>query len=550
MKYSRIILIATAIIFSSALCIWSFPHPDLNWLIWFALVPILVAVNEAGFWKGFLIGTVFGFIFIFFITRWLGLFGWEPITFASLYFGIFYGLFFGTWGWLSRKYPPGVFWQKIVIPAALWTFVEWLRAQGLFAFTWGQLGYTQYRFISLLQVSSYTGVYGITFLIVVFNNLLAQTIISIKKTADDLGIEFWKEFPRKTFQEGLKGVLNHVFKPGSKTSSSLRLGWIAFVSIFLGLIVLGRFSIPFQTQYGAYEELGAKALSVGVVQPNFPQDIKWLDRSLKPTLSVLKKSTRKLADKKAKLIIWPETSIPHGDPLNTPRLKNFLFNTAKNNGVYLITGLIERSADGVFNTAVLVRPDLRELQKYRKIHLVPLAEYFPFPETYRKFELFDRVGNYDHGKKYKVFQFPGGKFSVLICFESMFDYLARRMVKNGAQFLVVITNDAWFLKSNAARIHFIMSVFRAVENRAWVVQSANTGISGVIDPWGRIIISTEIFERESFKKNIYPQDAGTFYTAAGNWFPILCLLITITGFFIPAGVSENKKDEGKTPVDE
>ena len=186
------------------------------------------------------------------------------------------------------------------------------------------------------------------------------------------------------------------------------------------------------------------------------------------------------------MVIWPETAIPHRYPLNDPRMKEFIQRSARNNNVYLVTGLIDRDGKNTYNTVILVDQWGQILDKYNKMHLVPLGEYFPFPEKYRKY--FDkRIGKYKSGKELKVFKTPLGDFQVLICFESMFAYLARRGVKKGAQFLVIQTNDSWFLKSNAAKTHFIMAVFRAVENRVWVVQCANTGVSGIVDPWGRIL---------------------------------------------------------------
>lgn len=519
------------IIFSVVLLIWSFPLADVGLLSWIALVPALIAANNAGFRRGLFLGWIFGFVFIYFIVDWLGIFGWEPRLVGSIYFAFFFSLFFGLWGWYSKFIPPASDWKRFLIPPALWVACEWLKGQGVFAFTWGYLGFTQYKFLPLLQLASFTGVFGISFVIAFFNNLLSETIMGLYSYGQNLGIRPWRDFPGKAFWGGMATIFKIITTPGGE-APALRKAILGFTAVFLGVLVYGRYSIPMQTSYGDYESLGGKLLTIGVTQPNFPQYEKWKPENLQETLKVLQEEAKEVADKHAQLVIWPETAIPHRNPLGDPYLSRFITDNARNNNVYLLTGIVDRENDKVYNAAILLSPTGKILQKYRKIQLVPMSEYFPLPEKYRKYKIFDRIGSYTHGKDETVFKIPGVKFSVLICFESMFDQLARSMVRQGAEFLLVITNDSWFLRSNAAKSHFIQSTFRAVENKVWMVQAGNTGVSGVADPWGRVLLETPIFTRCVFVKDIYPQKGGTFYTYAGNWFPVLCAIYVLAIFVV------------------
>ncbi len=501
--------------------IFSFPLPDLGWFAFVSLIPIFIGLYRAKFWTGFFIGWFFGSFFVYSTTYWLGIFGWEPLVVASFYYGLFYAFFFGIYGWLTERSKN--LYIHLIIPPLLWVFFEWLKTQGAFGFPWGTLGYTQYRFLALIGISTITGVYGISFILVFLNNLVAVSIRTMKgEFAPFYELSF-------SFLKDIKSFLNA--KKVTEKDILVKV-WFYFLVFFFLTLVWGRLRIPYQTGFGEYEDLDQKCLTVEVVQPNFPQEIKWKRESFKPTLDVLQSHTKKISHFKGnKLVVWPETAIPDDDPLRNLGIRHFMFENAKKNATYLLLGVIEQGGDAVFNTAILVSPWGKIVDRYEKIHLVPFGEYLPLPKRFRKYKIFDRVGDYTSGERITIFPTPGGNFSVLICFESMFDYLAREGVKRGAEFLVVITNDAWFNRTNAAKGHFIMAVFRAVENRVWLVQSSNTGISGVVDPWGHILYETSLYERTSFIKNIYPSGGGTFYTWAGNWFPVFALLFS-TGWII------------------
>jgi apolipoprotein N-acyltransferase len=510
-------------VISAVLVILSFPLHDHSWLIWFSLVPALIAIQNLNFWKSLLMGYIFGFLFMYFTLEWFGFFGWEPHIVGSLYFATFFAVFFGLTGRCTRFFKPGTSWLRILIPPMLWVGLEWFKAQGLMAFSWGFLGFTQYRFIPLIQVSTVTGVFGVSFMIVLLNSILAELLIvsgNEMKLAGENNYE--SEISRKGFLQKIALSLKQIFEE-NRNYKVLRRAMAGFVVLFSIIVVAGAIVVPRESYGKIAEKMNLTPIKAGSIQPNIEQHEKWKPENLQDSLELLKDETEKLASQGADLVIWPETAISHRDPLNEPAIREFIKQAASLNGISVATGLIEREEDRKYNSSVLIEPDGRIADRYRKIHLVPMAEYLPWAETLSKYEIFNRSDNYNIGEFITVFNTEKGKFSILICFESYFDYLARRMVNKGAEFLVVMTNDAWYLRTNEAKCHFIMAIFRAVENRRWLVHSANTGVSGIIDPWGRVLLETDLFTTTSFMGEIYPMTTKTIYTGFGNWFPVSCL---------------------------
>jgi apolipoprotein N-acyltransferase len=182
----------------------------------------------------------------------------------------------------------------------------------------------------------------------------------------------------------------------------------------------------------------------------------------------------------------------------------------------------------LLNSAFLVSADGQILDRYDKIHLVPFGEYIPL-RTILKFldKLVVGIGDFLPGNAPEVMQGPGGRFGVVICFEVIFPDLVRRFVDLGADYMVTITNDAWFGRSSAPYQHFSMVVFRAVENRVYFARAANTGISGFIDPFGRVLQKSGIFTEEAVTGEIRTGGPRTFYTAYGDLFAQACVILAL-----------------------
>jgi apolipoprotein N-acyltransferase len=189
-----------------------------------------------------------------------------------------------------------------------------------------------------------------------------------------------------------------------------------------------------------------------------------------------------------------------------------------------------------FNSAYLVSPVTKNISKYDKAHLVPYGEYVPF----RKWlpflgKLVAQVGDFRPGPPGKILPWHNNDLGVQICYEIIFPGLSRAMVKNNAVLLINITNDAWFGKTSGPYQHFSMTIFRAVENRRALARAANTGISGFIDPVGRILASTPLLEEAALTRALPLIRSTTFYTRYGDMLALACLAGALFGILLEFG---------------
>ncbi|HCJ67752.1 MAG TPA: apolipoprotein N-acyltransferase, partial [Elusimicrobia bacterium] len=234
------------------------------------------------------------------------------------------------------------------------------------------------------------------------------------------------------------------------------------------------------------------------------------------------------------LIIWPESAIP-GYLLYERHLYEQVKKIIQQSNCYHLIGSVHYKKDKLYNSVFLFSPEGKLLAEYDRIHPVPFGETIPLKDFLSKYiKVLNELGDFSSGKDFTVFNLPLTtrhspltKFGVNICFEAIFPHLVRNFVKNGAEIIVNLTNDAWFLQTSAPYQHFTMNIFRAVENRRYVVRSANTGISAFIDPYGRVIKQTPIFITADLSEQIYPQKKMTFYTLYGDLFVWLGLGITL-----------------------
>jgi apolipoprotein N-acyltransferase len=277
--------------------------------------------------------------------------------------------------------------------------------------------------------------------------------------------------------------------------------------------------------------LGAPKPRVAAIQGNIDQGIKWDPAFQISTTKKYVKMTLAAASSQPDLIVWPETATPFYFKTST-KLTRLVTETVRKANVPLLVG--SPSAEGVkgnrtyYNSAYMVSANGQATGRYDKVHLVPFGEYVPL-KSLLSFagKMVAQVGDFSSGEKGKTLFWrdklpPVG---VQICFEIIFPALSRSLVKNGAGLLVNLTNDAWFGKSAAAYQHFSMAVFRAIENRRSLVRCANTGISGVVDPAGRILGQTVLFEDAVVDQAVPILSGITMYTRFGDFLPISCLLV-------------------------
>jgi apolipoprotein N-acyltransferase len=482
---------------SGILLILSFPNFDFEFLAWFAFVPLFYVVEGKELWNCFRIGFLIGLISFLGILYWIIVavhtYGNVPLILSGLILLLLVGylsLFMGAFTYLYRFIQIRLGIQTILFTPFLWVVLEYLRSFLLTGFPWATLGYSQYLNLPFIQISDITGVYGLSFVIVLVNATLFTAL---------------RQWTKKTF-------------PFLEMSFTLLL--------LLGFLIYGYWKI------GAVDRKTAQdpPLKVGLVQGNIDQSIKWDESFQKETLKIYERLSLKAAEGKPDLIIWPETATPFFFQ-DAKEFQPLVLNIPKKTDAFLLFGTpsykIERGKVHHYNSALLVSPSGELKGKYDKIHLVPYGEYVPLGEYIPLGSLGEGIGNFKPGKEIFNFTLPQGKFGVLICFEIIFPDLCREFVKKGANFLVTITNDAWFGRTSAPRQHLTIATFRAIENRVFIARSANTGISAFIDPVGRIVKQGGIFTEEAMNEIISLSKEKTFYTLYGDFFAWICSAFSI-----------------------
>lgn len=491
-----------------------FPHYDLGWLAWIALVPLTFALSGLTTGKAFQYGWMAGTLAFVGTTPWvitaMHQFGQVPFVVSGLlmlllatYLGVFVGAY--AWGYV-RLQRNSSSWLWLAAPA-LWVSLEYLRTYALSGFPWMLLGYSQYQWLPMIQFSDMTGVYGVSF-IVVMGNVAITSMVT------------W------AWQKKGKSSDSFPWQPA-----------LAFSVILSTALLYGYWQINQQNIL----ETSAKSLSIGLVQPNISQDKKWdaayIDETLK-RYTTLSQQTGQHLD----LLIWPEAATPFFFEKELEYQKVILSILRESKSPLLFgSPTLRFEPDGkpfLLNSAYLLSPEKLLTGRYDKRHLVPFGEYVPLKWLLFFLEkLVVGIGDFKPGQGPMTLSLPDptnkldASIGVPICFEIIFPDLVRHMAKEGANVLVTLTNDAWFGDSSAPYQHFSMAVFRAVENHLAVARAANTGISGLIGPDGRILTQTPIFTEQAVTGSIPIRTSPpTFYTQYGDAFSWSCVILT--GIFL------------------
>jgi apolipoprotein N-acyltransferase len=509
----------------SPLC---FPDYNVGWLAWIALVPLHLALagpstmtprrEASGFAHGrastqarraLWLGWLAGFLAFTGIMAWvvtaMHQYGKMPLIASypvmwllAAYLGLYIGLYAVGYAWMVNRLPAAAF----LGAPCLWVTLELIRAHFLSGLPWMLLGYSQYQWLPIIQIADITSVYGVSFLIVLVNVALADLIL--------WGRRRWHR------------------------PHSLSIPWHAPAAAILAMIAAWSYG---QAALGNATRSDAPSLAVGLVQPNIDQAHKWDQAYRRATLDRYAALTATAAQG-VDLVIWPEAATPfffEEEPLYRVEVAVL----AHRSGVPLLFGspALRRYPNGrpyLLNSAYLLSPDGQIAGRYDKRHLVPFGEYIPLHSSVLFFldKLVEGIGDFEAGTTATVFTpavkpgAPQSKISVVICYEVIFPDLVREFVAQGATVMATITNDAWFGESSAPYQHFAMVVFRSVENRVAFARSANTGISGLIDPSGRILHATPIFTEQAVSGRLPLRQALTFYTRYGDVFAYACVIIT------------------------
>ncbi len=483
-----------------------FPRFNLELLAWFSLVPLFFAIQNQPLHRVLLYGFTAGMVFYFFGLHWVTNtivnYGHLPLWLSYivlLLLAAYLSLYLALFCYLTVRLSRGSDVYFFLLAPMIWTALEYVRStHGELAFSWMGLGYSQFQTLPIIQMAEFTGVYGISWLIVVVNAAVYLVLKERISRKDEKG-----------FPGGLVRILG--------VSSAIVIFWLAY-----GLYALDRWQADAPEKY----------LQVGLAQGNIEQHMKWDPRFRNKVMKNYRDLTLKGAESKPDLIVWPEAATPFFFALNEEegaRLRDLV----KTVRVPLLFGSPhqEKRDNGpvLFNRAYLLSAEGNIAGHYDKIHLVPFGEFVPFKWVLGFVEkMVEGVGDFGRGTEPTLFDLNGGRFAVSICYEITFPDLVRRPVKNGAGFLVNITNDAWFGKSAASYQHMSMAALRAVENRVPIVRAANTGISGAIDPSGEMRQTTELFVRELVLTRIAPKTSGTtYYTRYGDVFSYMSIIAVI-----------------------
>jgi apolipoprotein N-acyltransferase len=493
-------------LFSGILLILAFPKFDLELLAWVALIPLFFSVEGKGLYHSFILGFFTGIISFLGIIYWIIVavhtYGNVPLIlsgFILLLLVVYLSLFVGAFAFLTRFIQMRSGFQTFLFAPVLWVALEYLRSFLLSGFPWANLGYSQYLNLPFIQMAEITGPYGPSFVILLVNATLFGIL---------------RQRPKKILS--LKEVTLTIF---------VLSGVLIFGYLRMGVVDRQMIQDP--------------PLKIGLVQGDIDQSVKWDESFQKETLEIYEKLSFKVAGDKPSLIIWPETATPFFFQ-DAKEYQPFVLDIPKKTHAFLLFGTpsykLEKGKVNHYNSAYLVSPSGELVGKYDKMHLVPFGEYVPMQDLLSFIgSLGEGIGDFKPGKEVYNFSLPQGKFGVLICFEIIFSDLCRRFVKGGANFLVTITNDAWFGRTSAPYQHFSMAVFRAVENRVFVARAANTGITGIIDPKGKIVKQGGIFTEEAMNGTIRYSNRKTFYTLYGDLFASACaffsLLLLVSAFF-------------------
>jgi len=491
---------AALAVLSGLLLAAAFPSIDFGPLAWVGLVPLLRAITGRPLRRAFFLGWLTGVVFYVATTYWVGYtimhYTSVPMPIAMVIvllmasvLACYHGAFAAGIRLFQRS-GRDVVW----LAAPLWVTLEWLRGWFLIGFPWGALGYSQYRAHDLVQIAEVTGVYGVSAVLVLFNVVVAEVL---RQRGRDV----------RRFLPGL----------------------VTLTVLVVVLPALGRW----RTAALAHEPT-VGSIRVGLVQGNVEQDRKWDPAFQDETMARYRTLTLESAQAGAQLVVWPETAAPFF--FQEPGVRrDDVFALAKEAGVPLLIGVPAfRELGGrkfeQRNRAYLIDPSGRELGYYDKMQLVPFGEYVPFKRVlFFVDQLVTAVATLGAGEETTVFEVPQGRFGVLICYEGIFPALTRRFVDGGADFLANITNDAWYGRTAAPHQHLVQASFRAIENRVPLVRAANTGISAVIDPDGRIRWQGPLFEMLWHVEEIRWTGIRTFYSRFGDVFVWLCAVVTALG---------------------
>jgi apolipoprotein N-acyltransferase len=496
------------VLVSAGLYALAFPPWDITLLAWVALIPLLVAVRGLALWRSALLGLVWGTVMIHAIGHWVPIaiaVYWEQPLWFGFAFSISAGIvFIGAYGagfaacatWVSARCRGVV---RATVLAALWVTWEVARGRVLTGDPWLLIGYALSPYPTMIQIADLGGVYLVSFVVAFANAALAEWSDAIRVSSS--------------------GVVNRV--PRATHASPLLVAAI----LVCGVYAYGRYRILHALPDGP-------SVRIAVVQGNNALGSQWKQeyygRGLETYLALSRAAAR---DSRPQMFIWPESAVtfflarePHYGAVIQQLLSDV-------DADLIVGGPHIEDADPArphyFNSAFYVTPAAGLTQRYDKAHLMPFGEYFPLRTIEFLRRRFERVRYFTPGDGTTLLDTRLGKTAVVICFEAMFPELVRARMNAGAEVLVNLSNDAWLGDDAGPKQHASMVVFRAVENRTWVVRSTTTGVSTVIDPYGVVRQQTALLAPGVLHASVVPLRIETPYERHGDVFAHGCVALSV-----------------------
>jgi len=502
---------------SGALLALSFPrygHPAFAWI---ALVPLLVALTgfqglapsvvegRAGRLPGkpprraFLLGLTTGFVYFAGTLYWTGTvirtFGGIPLPAAVLgvcLLALYQGFFPALFALISSRLIARGGLGAILLSAAAWVATEFFRGVVFGGFPWVLLGDSQVTVLPVAQLASVLGVYGVTALVAFINASIAYAVLATGRA---------------------------------------RVAVLATAAAVL--VATGAWG-AMRVADGALMRAGTP-IRVGLIQANIPQEDKWKSGEAHRIFTTYIAMTRDAVRRGAEYVIWPESATPfmfEQDPGGQETLRSL----ARELRVSILFGSdqeVTRPEPALYNAAFLVAPDGKTAAVYRKIHLVPWGEFIPLKRLlFFVSPLVDSFTDFSPGTSMVMLPVNSHLTSTAICYEVVYPSLIREAVIGGSELLTTITNDAWYGYSSAPYQHFALASMRAIEQGRYLARAANTGISGVVDPYGRIVRQSGIFEQDALVEQVRFLTVRTIYSRIGDVIAYVAIALVALGLIV------------------
>ncbi len=499
----------------SLMLTFSFPPFPTGVLAPLALVVFIRFLRKQPLKSHFRLGYLFGLFWGAFTLFWIAASTLPGAILAITINALHYAVLWWLFGFLRQRN------ERMALFALppMWVALEYLRLFSDLRFNWLNLAYTQTYYLPFIQIAEFTGYDGVSFLVVLTAVLLYFVFYGRR------GARYW--------------------------------------SLATMVILIGATSLFGLWRMKHFSRRTFPLIHAALVQPNVDPYQKWEPAFQEEAFRMLLEASKDLIPLHPHLIVWPETATPFYLRTETDALQE-IHQFVDSTGICLLTGtpdyayFPDEKEYHTYNAAFFFAPGRRFFETYYKMALVPAAESMPFKKTFpflRKLDV--GGGDFFPGDKFSVFEFKvprfrgkyfGGKYqavadtsgnqqttvklSAVICYESVFPHIVREFIQNGANLLTIITNDGWFGLTNGPYQHYRYAVYRAIENRVSIIRCANTGISGFIDPVGRVLEKAPLGTRRDLIHWIPVRQDLTFYSRHGEWFGKISLGVSFILFFI------------------